>query len=369
MILHVLLILAISFCVLSWIYWFVAMACLHKTLRPSQHSARASSHKAFEPMVSVLKPIKGLDNGAMENLASFCRQDYPRFEILFGVADENDPAVAEVERLREMFPLLEMRLVVAQSLGTNPKVATLNILAGEARADILVISDSDIRVTPEYLRRVVSPLADAKIGVVTCLYRGQSPANLPAGLEALHMDTSFAPSAAVAWRLGNSVGLGATLAMRKKDLEAVGGYAAIADHLLDDNEVVSRIRALGLKVQLSDYPVACLMGAIHFPQQWSREVRWSRGIRVAYPLRYLGIPITFSLPIAILVGFLSVGWPWAWLAIPATVAMRWFVGWRCAALMGQKERGYLWWLPIRDLLTAAVWTAAWVGRTVEWRGE
>jgi ceramide glucosyltransferase len=359
-----LLTLAVSLCVVSWSYWLVALVCLRRVLRPKHESALP-----FEPMVSMLKPIKGLDNGSLENLASFCRQEYPRFELLFGVADENDPAVRKVEQLQQMFPAPEIRLVIARPLGANPKAATLNALAGEARAEILVISDSDIRVTPEYLRRVVAPLADPQVGAVTCLYRGESPANLPARLESLHMDASFAPSAALAWHLGNSVGLGATLAMRKRDLQAAGGYAAIKDHLLDDNEIVSRIRSLGLKVHLSDYPVACLMGAIDFPVQWSREVRWSRGIRVAYPFRYLGIPITFSLPIAIAVACLSGSWPWAWIAVPVTLLIRWWVGWQCAELMGQSQRGYLLWLPVRDLLTAAVWSAAWVGRTVEWRGE
>ncbi|HSZ56096.1 MAG TPA: bacteriohopanetetrol glucosamine biosynthesis glycosyltransferase HpnI [Tepidisphaeraceae bacterium] len=364
MIPNLLLIFAIALCLLSWFYWFIALACLRRVLRSRQDGAME-----FAPMVSVLKPIKGLDNGALENLASFCRQDYPRFELLFGVADQNDPAVEKVEQLRWLFPALDIGLVIAKPLGANPKAATLNALVGEARAEVLVISDSDIRVTPDYLKRVVAPLADPKIGVVTCLYRGQSPANLPARLESLHMDASFAPSAALAWHLGNPVGLGATLAMRKRDLQAAGGYAAIADHLLDDNEIASRIRALGLRIHLSDYPVACLMGAIRFPQQWSREVRWSRGIRVAYPLRYLGIAITFSLPIAIGTACLAGAWPWAWTVIPVALLVRWWVGWRCAMLMGQRQRDNLLWLPLRDLLTAAVWAAAWFGRTVEWRGE
>jgi ceramide glucosyltransferase len=365
MTLHVFIILGFALCLVSWLYWVAAWACLRWTLRRTARSELNS----FEPLVSILKPIKGIDNGGLQNLASFCRQDFPNYELLFGVAHEKDPAVRIVERLGEMFPDLDIRLVIAQPLGTNPKAATLNTLVAEARADVLVISDSDIRVTPDYLKRVVAPLADENVGLVTCLYRGESPGNLPARLEALHMDTSFAPSAAIASCLGNAVGLGATLALRKHDLERAGGYAAIADHLLDDNEIAARIRGLGLKVQLSDYPVACLMGKIKFPQQWSREVRWSRGIRVAYPFRYLGVPITFSLPIAIATACLGFAWPWAFAALPIALGVRWAIGWQCAKLMGQRESGYLLGIPARDLLTAAVWTAAWFGRTVEWRGE
>lgn len=381
----VLFITLLSFCALSWVYWIVASVCLRGVLKQKEslltnaltpplsqgerEKIKAAPQSQSVPMVSLLKPVKGLDNGALGNLATFCQQDYPRFELLFGVADKKDPAVRLVEQLREQFPQHSIRLVVAQPLGTNPKASTLNTLAAEARGEVLVISDSDIRVTSDYVSRVVAPLADQKVGVVTCLYRGQSPKNLPARLEALHMDASFAPSAALAWRLGNPVGLGATLAMRRKDLEHAGGYAAIANHLLDDNEVAARIRRLGLRVYLSDYVVGCLLGPTRFAQQWAREVRWSRGIRVAYPLRYLGVIITFSLPLALLVAGFSFWWHWAWVVVPLSLASRWTVGWYCARLLGQSERSYLLWLPLRDLLSAAVWTVAWFGRTVEWRGE
>jgi len=320
------------------------------------------------PFVSILKPAKGLDAGALENFASFCVQDYRRFELLFGVADPHDPAVELVEKLRQKCMSQTIRTVVVTPLGVNPKAAILNTLAAEARGEVLVISDSDIRVTPDYLKRVTAPLRDPAVGLVTCLYRGEAPRSLPARLEALHMDATFAPSAALALRLGTQVGLGATLAMRRSDLERCGGYAAVADHLLDDYEIAGRIASLGLKVCLSDYPVACVMGATRLPEQWGREVRWARGIRAAHPVRYLGLPLTFSTVLAIAVTAFTPAWHWAWIAIPVTMLVRGWVGWRCAVLLGQRERWYLLWLPLRELMSAAVWVAALAGCRVSWRG-
>ncbi|HSU68638.1 MAG TPA: bacteriohopanetetrol glucosamine biosynthesis glycosyltransferase HpnI [Tepidisphaeraceae bacterium] len=365
MIWHVLLIVLLSLCVVSCAFWLVALGCLRDVLRRPTVARNAG----LRPMVSILKPIKGVDEGAMENFVSFCQQDYPSFEVLFGVANARDPAVQLVRQLQAKFPKLTIKLLVAEPLGTNPKSATLHRLAAEARGDVLAIADADIRVTPEFLARVVPPLEDPAVGLVTCLYRGESPSNVPARLESLHMDAAFAPSVALAWKLGNCVGLGATVVMRREDLVRAGGYAGIADHLLDDYEIAARIVRLGLKIHLSDYPVASVLGSMQFRQQWAREVRWSRGIRVANPLRYPGMIITFTLPLAIAAGSLSFVRHWAWTAVVLALVVRFYVGWRAAVSLGQRERGYLLLLPARDLLSAAVWAFALFGRRVIWRGQ
>jgi ceramide glucosyltransferase len=363
----ILLIVLLACCVISCSYWLVALACLHAVMRPRRTQAKTPDHA--QPFVSILKPVKGLDTQALENFASFCLQDYPQFELLFGVEDDNDPAVEVVRQLRGRFPDRAVRLVICEPLGSNAKAANLHALAAEAGGEILVISDGHIRVTPEYLRRVVAPLRDPKIGLVTCLYRGDMPGNLAAQLQALHMDATFAPSVALAWKLGTQVGLGATLVMRRSDLARSGGYAAIADYLLDDFEIAVRIARLGLRVHLSDYPVASVLGSMRFAQQWSREVRWSRGIRAADPYRYPGLPITFSILLALAAAGFSGIWPWAWTALPLALAVRWLVAWRAAMLLGQPNRCYLAWLPLRDLLSTAVWAASMVGRKVKWRGR
>ena len=364
MTMHVILYLLLACCAASWAYWLVAWASLHSLLR-----RRSERSDTFMPAVSLLKPVKGVDAEAMENFASFCAQDYPNYEVLFGLASANDPAAELIRQLQQRFPQHSIRLVISEPLGANPKVAVLDKLASEASGEVLVISDSDIRVTPEYLRRAIAPLSDSRVGLVTCLYRGEMPRNVPARLEALYMDSTFAPSAALAWRLGTDVGCGATLAMRAADLARAGGYAAIADHLLDDYQIAARIVALGLKVQVSDYPVASVLGSMRFGEQWDREVRWSRGIRAAHPLRYLGLPLTFGVPLAIAAACFSEVWKLAWVALIISLMVRAFVAWRCAVLLGQRERKYLALLPARDLLTAAVWCMGLFGRRVNWRGH
>lgn len=360
----ILLIILLAACTVSCAFWLVGLGCLASVLRRKEPGPIG-----YEPLVSILKPVKGIDAGAWENFLSFCTQDYPSFEILFGVADPKDPAVDLVKRLQEQFASLSIRLFVAEPLGTNPKAATLHKLAAEARGEILAICDADVRVSSDFLRRVVAPLADAKIGMVTCLYRGELPGNVPARLEALHMDAAFAPSVALAWKLGTDVGLGAAVVMRHEDLSRAGGYAGIADHLLDDYEIAARIARLGLRIHLSDCPVASVLGKMEFAQQWAREVRWSRGIRAAGPSRYLGMIITFSLPLALAAAAFWRVSHWAWLAVPGVMAVRCFVAWRAAVLLGQRERKYLALLPVRDLLSLVVWAVGLVGRRVQWRGQ
>jgi ceramide glucosyltransferase len=364
MIQTILLIVLLSACTVSCAFWIVALGCLSRVLKRSK-----PKHSRFEPMVSILKPVKGIDAGALENFVSFCQQEYPHFEILFGLADPNDPVVVLIQQLQERFAGLSIRWFIPKPLGTNPKAATLHKLAAEARGEVLAICDADVRVGPEFLRRVVAPLADRAVGMVTCLYRGELPRNVPARLEALHMDAAFAPSVALAWKLGTDVGLGAAVIMRREDLSRAGGYAGIADHLLDDYEIAARIARLGLRIHLSDYPVASVLGAMQFRQQWAREVRWSRGIRAAGPSRYVGMIITFSLPLALGAAAFGAVTYWAWVAPPAVMAVRLLVAWRAAVLLGQRDRRYLVWLPVRDLLSLAVWAVGLFGRRVRWRGQ
>lgn len=364
MTLTILLIILLAACTVSCAFWLVALGCLASVLK-----RRNAIHTTYQPLVSILKPVKGIDSGAMENFASFCTLDYPNFEILFGVADPQDPVVEIVHDLQKRYTSISIRLFIAQPLGTNPKAATLHKLTAEARGEVLAICDADVRVGPDFLKRVVAPLADPKIGMVTCLYRGELPQNIPARLEALHMDAAFAPSVALAWKLGTDVGLGAAVIMRREDLARAGGYAGIADHLLDDYEIAARIARLGLRIHLSDCPVASVLGPMQFRQQWAREVRWSRGIRAACPSRYVGMIITFAFPLSLAAAAFGSVTHWAWIAAPAVLAVRWFVAWRSAVLLGQRDRRYLAWLPVRDLLSIAVWAVGLFGRRVRWRGQ
>lgn len=355
--------------VAGWCYWLLAWRMTRDFFRGPSPGAAGEGN--FLPPVSILKPARGLDYEAYENLRSFCAQEYPEFEILVGVADPEDLYVPLVERLRREFPERPIRLVVTPPLGANRKVGILHHLVAQARYGILVISDSDTRVTPDYLRRVVAPLADERVGLVTCPYRGESALTLPAVLEALYMGATFLPSVMVARHvLEMRFALGATVALRARDLARLGGFAAFADYLADDYQLGARMAGLGLGVHLSDYVVTCVLGPTTFRDEWHREVRWARCSRLSRPWGYGGLPLTFSTVLSLL-ACLAYGpaFP-GWTALAGSLLLRWMVARSVADCIGDRVvRAHLVWLPLRDLLTAFVWCAGLLGRRVVWRGE
>lgn len=349
----------------SWIYWLVAWWWVRSFFR-----VRQQPEPAFSPPVSLLKPVKGLDVQAYQNFASFCRQDYPDYELLFGVSDPADPVIPVIGRLSRDFPGLKIRLFVVPATGPNPKAAALHALAAEAAHEVLVVSDSDMRVTPDYLRRVVSPLADPQVGLVTCPYRGENPRTFTARLEALHMGATFLPGAIVARKVLNMrFALGATMALRRTDLARLGGFAAVAGYLADDYQLGVRIARLGLRVHLSDYVIASVLGATTFREQWDREVRWAHCTRLSRPWEYPGLLLTYSTPLAVALLLLSDFTSEAWLALSISLLLRWLVAWHIAGYTGDLNiRQWIVWLPVRDMLSALIWCVGAVGRRVTWRG-
>ncbi len=350
----------------SWIYWLVALWLVFDFFRP-----RREEQHPFTPPVSILKPVKGVDAQAYQNFASFCQQQYPEYELIFGVADPDDPILPVIERLRRDFPKERIRLIVAEAFGANRKASLLHQMEQEARYETLVVSDSDMRATPEYLQRVVSPLADERIGLVTCPYRGVSALNLAAGLEALHMGVTFLPSVVVARKfLDMRFAMGATVVLRRQDLARLGGFASMADYLADDYQLGARIAGLGLKVHLSSYVMACVLGASSFREQWHREVRWMRCSRVSRPREYPGLLLSFSTPLAVVWTLASGFEPESWQALLVSLVVRWTVAWLVSGRTGDREsRRWLLWLPVRDMLTALTWCVGGIGRRIVWRGE
>jgi len=350
----------------SWLYWLVAWWITRTFFR----SRRTASH-GYTPAVSVLKPVRGLDAQALRNYASFCRQDYPDFELLFGFSDPQDPAIQVVRQLQHDFPRVCIRLVTGPTLGANRKASLLHHLAAEARHDILVVSDSDMRVTPDYLRRVVAPLANPATGLVTCCYRGETPKTLAAGLEALQIGVVFLPSVIIAnWLFKYGFAMGSTAALRRRDLVRLGGFKSITDYLADDYQLGARIAQLGLRVHLSDYVVATVLGTTALPEQWHREVRWTRCARVSRPWCYPGLLISFTTPLALLLilltGFAAIGWQ----ALAVSLVVRWLVAYLVSGYTGDVvSRRWLLWLPARDLLSALVWLIGGLGRHIIWRGD
>jgi len=352
--------------IVSWIYWLVAWWWV------CDFFGRGSSQDStYTPAVSILKPVKGIDPEAFENFVSFCEQDYPQFEILFGVSDRSDPVIPVVERLQGELPHRSIRLVVDRATRMNRKASLLDSLAKQARHGTFVVSDSDMRVTPEYLRHVVAPLKEREVGLVTCPYRGEAPRTLAARLEALHTSVGYMPSVIVARRfLGMRFALGATMALRSCDLARLGGFSAIADYLADDYQLGLLIATMGLRVHLSDYVVSNVLGATSFKDQWDREVRWARTISVSRPWQYPGLLFTFSTPLAVAVLLMDGFGIMGWCLLAASLLLRWRVAWCIADRLGNRPvRKWLVWLPVRDMMSALIWCTGGFGRVVTWRGE
>jgi ceramide glucosyltransferase len=351
--------------VVSWVYWLVALAAVrrHRAARPLAPGAL--------PAVSILKPVRGLDAGALESFASFCRQRYPALELVFGVADAADPAVATIDGLRRAFPDVPIRVVVAPSRAPNRKAAILDALARAARHDVLVATDADMRVASGWLEAVVSALVRPGVGLVTCPYRGAGASSLAARLEALYMGVTFLPSTVVAAELlGVAFAVGSTMALRRADLERIGGFAALADQLADDYELGARVAALGHEVALCPEVVESVLGAPTLRETWDREVRWSRCARAGRPAGHLGYAVTFAVPLAMFFLLATRLGPIGWAVLATSMAVRAGVALGVALATEDVESlRALWLLPARDVLTAAVWAAALVGRRVVWRGE
>jgi ceramide glucosyltransferase len=324
--------------------------------------------------VSILKPLRGTDPEMYESLRCHCLQEYPEYEIIFGVSDPNDSVIQLVEQLRAEFPKTAIRLMVCrENLGANTKVSNLAQMVREARHEYLIVNDSDIRVEPDYLRRVLAPLADPKVGLVTCLYRGVANSSLGSRLEALGISTDFCAGVLVAQTVENGIrfGLGSTLAFRRRDLQAIGGFEAFADYLADDYQLGSRIAALGLKVKLSDVVVETFLPRYTLRDFVDHQLRWARTVRDSRYWGYVGLGLTFGMPWAILALLFADGAGWAWGLLAATLAMRTAV----AVVVGKlvlRDRQVirsLAFIPVRDIFALLVWIVSFAGHTVAWRGD
>ncbi len=328
----------------------------------------------FLPPVSILKPLKGVDPEIYESFRSHCVQDYAEYEIIFGVSDPNDPAIESVKRLRCEFPQKKIQLIECRKiLGTNVKVSNLIQMLPTARYEHLIVNDSDIRVSDDYLRRVIAPLANPRVGMATCLYRGIAANALGSRLEALGISTDFVPGVLAARQLENGIrfGLGSTLAFRRAELEKIGGFPAIVDYLADDYELGKRIAALGLTVELSDVIVETHLPAYNLRGFFAHQLRWARGIRDARKAGYLGLLLTFGTFWALLALIASRAAAWAWAALAITLLLRYAVAFVVGGSVLQDREGvvFAWLIPVRDLLAVAVWILSLAGHTVTWRGD
>jgi ceramide glucosyltransferase len=325
------------------------------------------------PAISILKPLKGIDPQAWESFCSHCEQDYPWFQLIFGVSDPADPALELVRKLQAKYPGLAIELIVCDRiLGTNIKVSNLVQMLPSARHEILLVNDSDIRVPNDYLRNIAAPLADPSLGLVTCLYRGVASPTLGSRLEALGISTDFIPGVLSARLLekGLHFGLGSTLAFRRRELEAIGGFEALLGYLADDYELGRRIAATGKRVELSAATVTTFLPAYTLRQFFQHQLRWSRTIRAARRWGYAGLLCTFGLPWALLALFAARGAAWAWALLAMTLAARSAVGFGAAVVLLNDPQflSNILLLPLRDLIAPFVWAASFMGNRIHWRG-
>jgi ceramide glucosyltransferase len=353
---------------LPFLYYLAATFCAWEFFR--RHSEATSG---FSPPVSVLKPLEGLENDAYENLVSFCRQDYPEYEILFAVDDERDSATSVVKKLISDFPSLPIRLLVGSGMSaSNNKVAKLYRLGREARHELLVVSDSDIRVKPDYLRRVVSPFRDPSVGAVTCLYVGMTEPNLWSELEDVNLTSDLLPSMLVARKLeGVNFALGATMAVTRTRLAEIGGFESLADCAADDHELGRRIAARGYRVALAPCTVQTLCASGTAREFFEHHFRWGVVTRHCRPWGYAGLLFTKGLPWSLAAAAVApsrvaaIGYLGIPLATRLAMAFTFGVHGLKDPLLCRK-----WWLiPLHDGIGFFMWATTLFFNHVSWRGK
>ncbi len=328
---------------------------------------------SFVPAVSILKPVRGVDREAYQNFVSFCRLDYPEYEIVFAVSDQDDEVIPWIEKLQRTFPAREIRLLTgAAQVGANSKVNKLCQLAKEARHEILVISDSDARVEPDYLREMVAPLAKPDVGVVTSLFRGMTGGSFFSVIDALGVPAESAPGALVARKLEGNMkfAFGWSMATTKRHLAEIGGFEAIADHHSDDFELGNRIAAKGYRVELMRKWIWMVFPRETLRQFLQHELRWSIGLRNVRKVGYLGLALTFGLPWTVLAALAATKWQVSAAYLAAYVVLRLAMAWT-SGVWGVGDpvtQQNLWLVPLRDLVNFGVWLAGFFSNTIHWRG-
>jgi ceramide glucosyltransferase len=355
----------------SVFYYFLTLYCVHSFFRRAKRaSARPDSPSTgFLPPITVLKPLNGVERGLYENLLSHLQQDYPAYQVIFGVKSHNDPVLPIVERLRRELPDKDIELVVSDNIiGSNLKISNLNNMYQRAKYDVIVINDADTRVGQDYLRRVVTPFEDQRVGGVTCLYKAQDNSSFASAVEAFFINGDFLPSVLVADSFGMNFGLGATIAMRRKVLEEMGGFPVLADYLADDYEMGNRILKAGYKLHLSDYLVEVVLQEAGLKEYLRHNVRWAKTIRSCRPLGYFlriftrGTP--FSIAFLVVTGFSVWGWALFLANLVSRVLTHYVV--EAVYLKEPKTLLHLLLLPVKDFITFIVWCWGFVGNKITW---
>ena len=373
MLIYALLAIAFLGTLTSTAYLFLVIA---GAVRFARRRRTLCSAPPYLAPVSLLKAVHGLEPNLEENLESFFRQDYPEFELIFCAREANDPALQVAQRLAEKYPDVRARILTSgQPPWTNAKLYSLEQMWRAAEHDLLVISDSDVHVGPDYLREIIKPFSDLKVGMTTCIYRG-----LPAGgfwteLEALGFSVEMTAGVVVADLLeGMKFALGPTMVVRRQCVKAVGGFGFMADYCADDYILGNRIAESGMEVVLSHYSIDHMVFHHSFLASMRHQVRWMRSTRFSRPKGHLGTVLTYAMPFGVL-GFiagLASGHPAVgWTLLCAAFLNRMIQSIAAGYVVAQDRRA-LWrcWLyPVRDLLSAILWLGSYLSAKIDWRGE
>ena len=348
-------------------YYLAALYAAHKFFR-----GRVPVAPDFHPPISILKPIRGLDRETYDNFASFCRQDYPEFEILFCVGDSSEPAIPVIQQIIRDFPKRAVRLSIgSEPLGVNDKVNKLCRMVGEAKHDLILVSDSDVRVEQGFLKKVAAAFRDPKVGGVTCLYRGETDGSFASNLEALGNSTDFAPSVLVARQLrGLDFMLGAVMTTTKQQLASIGGFEALVNYLADDYELGNRISLLGHPVELSGDVVSIVYPRQTIWDAFRHQLRWNLAIRCSRPAGHFGLIFSQGLPWTLLAAAIapnpSVVLTYIVIYCGLRAAMGLLIGY---VGMNDPLARKFWLLPIRDAFAFVVWLASFFPQRIHWRGQ
>jgi ceramide glucosyltransferase len=353
----------------AWVYQLLALISLRRFFSRPLPSLAAGPR----PGVTVLKPLKGLEPGTRECLESFLTQEYHPYQVLFGVSDPRDPALPLLEELRQTYPQLDLEILVCPaSLGLNPKISTLRQMEPRARYGLLVISDSDVKVGPDFLPHAVAALLEPGTGLVSFPYRAGPAAALGARLEALTISGDFIPSVAAAFYVeGIRFALGAAMALTRPALSSIGGLASLADFLADDYQLGYRVSQAGFKVGLLPLVVETQNPGLSLRQYLAHQLRWARTYRVCRPRGYLAYGVTHALVYSVAFFLTSGGAAAALGLVAATLALRAAVAYfserRC--LEGHLPLKALALLPLKDVISFSLWLLSFLGGGVTWKNR
>lgn len=357
----------------SAVFSLISLVCASRFLATAKQQKKTSS-TPIHPAVTILKPVKGMDAGSYDNFASFCRQHYGgTVQLLFAAASPDDAVVPVIRQLIKDFPEHDIALAINPAVhGPNYKVSNLINAFPETKHEIIMVCDSDIRVTPDYLNSVTSHFSDPRIGLVTSLYRTSNVHGIATALEATGFTVEMIPNVMVALRLeGLSFALGASMAVRREALAAIGGFEALVDYLADDYQLGNKIHLAGWKLALDGCFVESMLHNESLSQVLARQLRWARTMRVSRPGGYLASGITLPFPAALL-AMLAATSPASGLA---AVALLYAVRLTISAIFSRRfvQDGllprWLWLLPLRDMLAFFTWALSFLGNRVEWRGS